>query len=74
MFAVLWDCKNLTCVVCLKAVFEKHNVVFTIGASLASAGAAWAGKSVIRLTLHFLSEIIMLCVVVFPIGFALSVT
>ena len=47
MFAVLWDCKNLTCVVCFKAVFEKHNVVFTIGASLASAGAAWAGKSVI---------------------------
>ncbi|KAG0589134.1 hypothetical protein KC19_2G293600 [Ceratodon purpureus] len=27
----------------VKAVFEKHNVVFTIGASLASAGAAWAG-------------------------------
>lgn len=27
----------------IKAVFEKHNVVFTIGASLASAGAAWAG-------------------------------
>lgn len=52
MFAVFWDCKNLTCVVCLKAVFEKHNVVFTIGASLASAGAAWAGKSDISLILH----------------------
>jgi hypothetical protein len=27
----------------LQDIFEKHNVVFTIGASLASAGAAWAG-------------------------------
>lgn len=27
-----------------QAVFEKHNVVFTIGASVASAGAAWAGR------------------------------
>ncbi|KAL2614129.1 hypothetical protein R1flu_025821 [Riccia fluitans] len=27
----------------LKAVFEKHNVVLTIGGSIASAGAAWAG-------------------------------
>jgi len=27
----------------LQEIFEKHNVVFTIGASLASAGAAWAG-------------------------------
>jgi hypothetical protein len=27
----------------VKEIFEKHNVVFTIGASLASAGAAWAG-------------------------------
>jgi hypothetical protein len=28
----------------LQDIFEKHNVVFTIGASLASAGAAWAGS------------------------------
>ncbi|KAH8960721.1 hypothetical protein BDL97_05G012100 [Sphagnum fallax] len=27
----------------VKDIFEKHNVVFTIGASLASAAAAWAG-------------------------------
>lgn len=74
VFAVLWDCKNLICVVCLKGVFEKHNVVFTIGASLASAGAAWAGKSVTSPTLHLWSEISMLCVVVYTNGFALSVT
>eukprot|EP00850_Spirogloea_muscicola_P019941 SM000203S06117 [mRNA] locus=s203:19730:20900:+ [translate_table: standard] len=40
----------------VQAVFERHNVVLTIGASLASAGAAWAGYTARQLHQRKLEE------------------
>lgn len=39
-----------------KDAFERHRVVFTIAASLASAGAAWAGYTARQIHQHKLEE------------------